>query len=138
MTKKTDLIVVDSDGELIVAANGRISSDNRQLVKLVKKAVADRRLVQIVSPNGSRVRASLDQEDLIGITAALFAANPGRTKILEAPATVNEWVAEESNRTGGGCLKSPSVSEDFQVPDLNDSNNPYSLRDMFISKRKAF
>lgn len=136
MTKKTDLIVVDSNGELIVAANGKISSDNRQLVKLVKQAVKERRPVQLVSPNGSQVRASLNPEDLIGITAALFSANPGRTTILEAPPKVTEWVAEESNRTGGGCLKSPSVSEDFQVPDLNDSSNPYSIRDMFLSNGK--
>ena len=53
MTKKTDLIVVDADGELIVAANGHVSSDNRELVKLVKQAAKNGRAVQIVAPAGS-------------------------------------------------------------------------------------
>lgn len=137
MTKKTDIIVVDADGELIVAANGQISSDNRQLVKRVQRAAETGRLVQLVSPVGSRVRASLDPTDLLGITAALFAARPGRTTILEAPPEVMDWVAEESAGNEGGCFNAPSVAEDFEVPDLNDESNPYSIRDMFLPKRKS-
>lgn len=136
MTKKTDLIVVDSDGELIVAANGHVSSDNRKLVKLVKEAAKNRRAVRIVFPAGTRVRASLDPADLLGITAALFAAKPGRTILLQAPVEVTEWVAAESARTGGGCLSFSSVSGDFEMPDLTDETQPYSIRDMFKSKGK--
>lgn len=137
MTKKTVLIVVDSDGELIVSANGQISSDNRELVKRVKQAAEIRRRVQLVAPFGNKVTASLEPDNLLGLTAALFAANPGRTTLIEAPEEVTEWIAKESEAQAGGCRKlPPSSMEDFKVPDLHDSNNPYAIRDMLDERRR--
>jgi hypothetical protein len=108
MTKKTNLIVVDADGELIIAANGQISSDNRELVKRVKNAWFP---IQLIQPFGTVVRPSRDPENLVGLTAALFSAKPGRTRLLEAPDEVWEWMKEEYTKKGGGCLPNASSIE---------------------------
>jgi hypothetical protein len=121
MTKKTkesvQMIVVDADGTIITAANGLVSSDNPELVKAVKRAVSFRRRIQIVQPSGSEIRANLDPKDLIGITAALFSAKPGRTRLLEAPAEVKEWFKLERADFGGGCLPLTSYPEDSKATD---------------------
>lgn len=108
MTNKINMIVVDADGEIITAANGHVSSDNPELVKIVKRSVFLPWSVQLVSPFGRRVRPSLDPENLIGITAALFSARPGRTKLLEAPPEVMEWFRDELSKRGGGCIPNNS------------------------------
>lgn len=105
MTKKNTnsvkVIVVDADGEIITAANGRISSDNPALTKIVKELAEIGMEVQLVQPFGNYVRASLDPNNLIGITAALFSAKPGRTRLLEAPDEVWDWWNSESS--AGTC-----------------------------------
>lgn len=121
MTKKPKeiitMIVVDADGEIITAANGHVSSDNRELVKLVKRSVFLPWTVQLVSPFGRRIRPSLDPEDLIGITAALFSARPGRTRLLSAPPEVMDWFKEEHTRRRGSGVVNP---KDFKHRDLED------------------
>lgn len=117
MTKKINLIVVDADGEIITAANGHVSSDNPELVKLVKRSVFLPWSVQLVRPFGRWVRPSLDPENLIGITAALFSAKPGRTQLLEAPSEVMEWFQEEHSR------------RDYCVPFVGSSTKSFRLRD---------
>jgi hypothetical protein len=96
MTKYvTKLIIVDADGDIVTAANGAISSDNRELVRIIKREVNLGTLAQLIPPFGRTVQASLDPNDLVGITAALFTARPGRTKLLEAPPEVWEWLEED-------------------------------------------
>lgn len=97
MTKKyvTQLIVVDADGDIITSANGAISSDNRELVRIIKREVNLGTLSQLIPPFGRTVQASLDPDNLVGLTAALFTARPGRTKLLEAPPEVWEWMEED-------------------------------------------
>lgn len=107
MTTKTkkiiQLIVVDADGEIITAANGLVSSDNRELVRLVKREAELGTEVQMVAPFGERVRANLeDPQDALGITAALFSARPGRTRLLEAPGEVWAWFNDEASHDGEG------------------------------------
>lgn len=101
MTKPTDLIVVDADGEIITAANGKISSDNPELVKMVKDAFLP---LQLISPHGVKVQPSLNPENLLGLTAALFSARPGRTLLLTAPTEVLEWFKDEQRKNDGGCV----------------------------------
>jgi hypothetical protein len=102
-TKITQLIVVDADGEIITAANGLVSSDNRELVRLVKREAELGTPVQMVAPFGEWVRANLeDPQNALGITAALFSARPGRTRLLEAPGEVWEWFNDEDSHDGEG------------------------------------
>jgi hypothetical protein len=99
------MIVVDADGEIITAANGHVSSDNPELVKKVKEAgYFGFPSIRFFEPSGTDVSPSLDPNDLIGITAALFSAKPGRTILLEAPAEVQEWLEEERAKLGGSCV----------------------------------
>lgn len=115
-TKIIKLIVVDADGEIITAANGLVSSDNRELVRLVKKEAKISTPVQLVAPFGRTVYANLDPEDLVGITAALFSARPGRTRLLEAPAEVWEWLEEDLEN-----------GEEESFPDVNSSEEAKAL-----------
>lgn len=105
MTKKNKeiitMIVVDADGEIITAANGHVSSENPELVKKVKNAWLS---IRLIYPFGTRVTPSLrDPENLLGITAALFSARLGRTRLLEAPAEVWEWMRND-HELRGGCI----------------------------------
>lgn len=97
MTKKyvTQLIVVDADGDIVTSANGAISSENRELVRIIKREANLGTLAQLIPPFGRTVQASLDPDNLVGLTAALFTARPGRTKLLEAPPEVWEWLEED-------------------------------------------
>lgn len=115
-TKKiTQLIVVDADGEIITAANGLVSSDNRELVRLVKTEAELGTEVQMVAPFGERVRANLeDPQDVLGITAALFSARPGRTRLLEAPGEVWDWFNDEESHDGEG----DSIGDAYTVEEL--------------------
>lgn len=99
--KKMTMIIVDSDGEIISAADGHVSSDNKELVKMVKRSAALGSLIQLVPPFGTLVAAGLDDpENNLAITAALFSAKPGRTFLLEAPADVKDWIEADSDETG--------------------------------------
>ena len=115
MAKKyvTKLIVVDADGDIVTASNGLVSSDNRELVRTIKREALLGTPARLVPPFGREVNASLDPENLIGITAALFTARPGRTKLLEAPAEVWEWLEEdmEDNAEGDSFGDAYSVEE---------------------------
>ena len=103
MAKKytTKLIVVDADGEIVTCADGLISSDNRELVRLIKREANLGTYVQLVPPFGRQVQASLDSENLVGLTAALFSVRPGRTTLLEAPAEVWDWLEEDMEEAEG-------------------------------------
>lgn len=103
MKKIVQLIVVDADGEIITATNGLVSSDNRELVRLVKQGAELGTPVQMIAPFGEHVRANLeDPQDALGITAALFSARPGRTRLLEAPGEVWEWFNDADSHDGEG------------------------------------
>lgn len=113
--KITQLIVVDADGEIITAANGLVSSDNRELVKAVKTEAELGTEIQMIAPFGERVRANLeDPADLLGITAALFSARPGRTRLLEAPGEVWEWFNDADKHDGEG----DSIGDAYTVEEL--------------------
>lgn len=101
MKKIVEMIVVDADGEIITAANGLVSSDNPELVRLVKHAAKSEFPIQLIAPFGRTVAPNLNPTDLVGVTAALFAARPGRTKLLEAPAEVWNWLDEEAGNSEG-------------------------------------
>jgi hypothetical protein len=114
-TKITQLIVVDADGEIITAANGLVSSDNRELVRIVKREAELGTPVQMVAPFGEWVRANLeDPQDALGITAALFSARPGRTRLLEAPGEVWEWFNNDESHDGEG----DSFDDAYSVEEL--------------------
>lgn len=131
MTKKyvTQLIVVDADGEIITAANGQVSSNNRNLIKTIKREVLLGAKVQLVFPFGRQVQASLDPTDLVGLTAALFSARPGRTKLLEAPAEVWEWMREDMEDSEGDSFP--------DVLTLEESQTMFSETENFHSSDKA-
>jgi hypothetical protein len=114
------VIVVDSDGDIITSANGQLSSDNRELVSIIKREVLLRSKVQLVAPFGQKIRANLDPEDLLGNTAALFSARPGRTRLLEAPPEVWAWLKQETITKS--CTGNTSSGKDFQFKDMTDSD----------------
>lgn len=101
-----DSIVVDSDGEILVSVNGELGGPQK-LVNIAKRNVSLMREVQLVEPFGSRVTASLDPLNPLGITAALMSVKPGRSRILDAPSEVKSWIANEY--------------ENFSEPDTSDS-----------------
>lgn len=112
MTKKyvTQLIVVDSDGDIVTSANGAISSDNLELIRMIRREVYKGTLIRLVPPFGRTVEPSLNRDNLLGLTAALFSARPGRTRLLEAPPEVWEWMAEDMEDNEGD-----SFGEAFSV-----------------------
>lgn len=116
MTKNiVKMIVVDADGEIITAANGLVSSDNPQLVKEVKRRAMLGTYVRFVEPYGREVQASLaDPSDSVKVAAALFAARPGRTKLLAAPDEVMAWISEDFN------AMEPASFEDDITPEQLD------------------
>lgn len=127
------LIVVDADGDIITAANGQLSSDNPELVRIVKREALFRRKVQLVAPFGKKIRANLNPEDIMGVTAALFSARPGRTRLLEAPTEVWDWFKEEHSAavcTGSGSEPS---DKDFKFKEMTDSDTG-TLLSYFESK----
>lgn len=113
MKKIVEMIVVDADGEIITAAHGLVSSDNPELVRLVKRAAKFGFPVQLVAPFGRTVKPSLEPTDPVGITAALFAARPGRTKLLEAPAAVWGWLEEEEENSEGRSFGTAMSVEEY-------------------------
>lgn len=96
MKRKPPLLIlaVDSDGELLTSAGTHISGSH-QLVKKAKQAAMLGTLIQFVQPFGEYVEAKLDETEPLQILAALYAANPGRTTLLEAPEEVYDWLAEQ-------------------------------------------
>jgi hypothetical protein len=86
----------------VTASNGLVSSDNRELVRIIKREALLGTPARLIPPFGKEVNASLDPENLIGITAALFTARPGRTKLLEAPAEVWDWLEEDMEENAEG------------------------------------
>lgn len=109
------LIVVDADGDIITAANGQISSDNRELIQIIKREVSLGTRTQLIPPFGSLIRASLDPDDLIGLTAALFSARPGRTKLLEAPAEVWRLLEVEIESSEGESFGEAFTEEESRA-----------------------
>jgi hypothetical protein len=130
------LIVVDADGDIVTAANGQVSSDNRSLVRIIKKEALFRTKVQLVAPFGQKVRATLNPDDLMGITAALFSARPGRTRLLEAPAEVWEWFKAEkiSASCSGHTSSINSPDKDLPLRETTDEEID-TLLDYFGSSK---
>lgn len=131
MTKKyvTKLIVVDADGELITSANGLISSDNRDLVRTIKREVLLGTRTQLIPPFGRQVETSLDPNNLVGLTAALFSAKPGRTNLLEAPSEVWEWLQEDMEDSEGDSFA--------DVTSLEESRAMFESAENFQTTDKA-
>jgi hypothetical protein len=123
INESMQLIVVDADGVIITYANGVITSDNPEFVKKVIEAgYYGFPPIRFFEPSGRYVNPNLDPHDLIGITAALFSARPGRTILLEAPAEVKEWFAEErANRSG--CIPESPSSEELTVEEWQTKMN---------------
>lgn len=99
MTKPTLVIAVDSDGELLTVAN-TVVKGSKELVNRVKKAVALEQKVKFTEPYGETVTASLNIEKPLEVLAALWAANPGRSSLLEAPEEVVEWLLDDELNNG--------------------------------------
>lgn len=93
------IIVVDSDGEILVSTNGELGGPIK-LVNIAKKNAAIMREVRLVEPFGRMIRADLDPENPLGIVAALMSVNPGRSRILECPSEVSTWLAEDTEMYG--------------------------------------
>lgn len=97
---KYNSIVVDSDGELLVWTDGSLSGSH-ELKKKVKRASDLEKPVNLIY-GVEDVVASLDNiEDYLAVTAAMFAASPGRTRLLEAPKSVMEWFDEKLSGEDG-------------------------------------
>lgn len=79
-----DSIVVAIDTELLVWTDGHLSG-NKTLVSTSKLASLVGLEVQLYVGGPTYVADLNDQADLMNVVAALFAAGPGRAKLLEAP-----------------------------------------------------
>lgn len=93
------VIVVDSDGEILVSTNGELGGP-LSLVKKAKQNAAIMKEVRLIEPFGRMVTADLNPENPLGIVAALMSVNPGRSRILECPSEVSSWLAEDSELYG--------------------------------------
>lgn len=106
MTYPTKLIVVDADGELLSCSNGHISGSTELRRKAEIASLIGAR-VTLQAPFGEEVMADLtDPTNSLGIVAALFAAKPGRSRILTAPPEVWEWLDADAE------LNHEPISED--------------------------
>lgn len=107
MTISDSKLVVRSGDEIIVCVGspGRysIQSDNPELVKEVKKHLSDRSAVPLL-PNRLNLRFVADESSYIGILAAMFAPNPGRSLLLVAPDSLLFELREYSNKGIGFIL----------------------------------
>jgi hypothetical protein len=108
-------IVVDSDGDIIRYLDGDISCDNPEILEHLEKGFF-LFPVRFVMPFGTLVLPSLyDSQNIVRIAAALMSANPGRSRVLEAPSEFWEWFDEEYARYGGGCGTRASSSKDITL-----------------------
>ena len=80
----TERIAVDADGELLTWIDGELNGELTRLENVRRAAELGLRVPYTVT--GPVVIASLSNPK--GAAAALLAAAPGRTRILEAPASV--------------------------------------------------
>jgi hypothetical protein len=90
MTKPVQMIVVDSDGEILTAANGQLSGEYAR-IQSIKRNLLLADPVEMFAPYGDAVVPELDVQNPIAIVAALFSAAPGRTSLLDAPGEVWDW-----------------------------------------------
>lgn len=89
-------IIVNSDGELIVSVNGRIRTTPELLTK-IRNASLLSTPIQFIIPYGNYYHADITKpiENEMGLLAALFAPNPGRTDLVTAPASILNKLDEE-------------------------------------------
>lgn len=99
MAKLTQIIVVDSDGEILTAADGQVGGSSGR-VFMVKRNNLLGTPIRLTEPYGEPVRSELNIRNPIGIVAALFSAKPGRSKLLEAPPEVWDWIDSDIEKYG--------------------------------------
>lgn len=107
MRKVSKSIVVDSDGVIITYTDGKMSSNNPEILERLENAFFFRR-VRFVMPFGTEVRPSRDPENIVGIAALMMSVRPGRSSVLEAPPEFWKWFDAEYASFGGGCIPSTS------------------------------
>lgn len=84
-------IAVDSDGELLVLVDGKLSGP-AELVKAVKLNSLVREGVRLLEPHGEFFSADVNSENPFEALAALISVNPGRSSVLAAPSEVVEYL----------------------------------------------
>lgn len=87
---KHNVFVVDADGVLLVSVNGVLSCDDKTILDRVRVASDGRHMVK-VAPWGKGIEANLDGEPM-NVLAALMSAKNGRSRVLEAPVTVMNFL----------------------------------------------
>lgn len=92
-------IVVDVDGVLMVATNGQLGG-NQKYANIAKRNSNIMKEVRLVEPYGDLVTADLDPENPLGITAAMMSIKPGRSRVLDAPRSVLDWLIEQDELYG--------------------------------------
>lgn len=97
---KYNSIVVDADGEVLVWTDGSLSGPH-ELKKRVKRASDLEKSVNLIYGVEDVTASLTDKKDYLAVTAALFAAAPGRTRLLEAPESVTTWFDEKSENKEG-------------------------------------
>lgn len=130
INREIKMIVVDADGVIVTAANGLVSSDDRELVRAIKRESLLMTPVQFVAPYGEWVQANLDDpNDSVSIAAALFSVRPGRTRLLEAPAEVWEWLDNDDNKSQREPESFPDVTTREELRQLRESAESFAVSD---------
>lgn len=95
-------IVVDSDGILFMSVDGVLTCTDQKVIARARKHSTLNTLVRLYDPFGEQVKADLTdyENNKIGFVAAMIAANPGRSLILEAPADIMEWLEKDQEEHG--------------------------------------
>lgn len=92
MTKYSETIVVDSDGEILSYTNGLLSGPAK-LINIAKRNSRARLPVQLIPPFGETFEANLeDPNERLNVLAAMFSVNPGRSRVLEAPDEIETYI----------------------------------------------
>lgn len=84
-------LVVDSDGELLIWTQGKISGSHSS-VKTIKQWCRLGREVNITPFTDSVPCVWDDEDDIFGALAALFSLSPGKTRVLFAPQFVLDYL----------------------------------------------
>lgn len=89
-------IAVDSDGELLVSVDGKLTGP-AEYVKKAKRNSILREPVRLVYPHGEFFESNLEDGEAFGEVAALMSVNPGRSRVLTAPPEVMDYLAGDDS-----------------------------------------
>lgn len=85
-------IVLDNDGVMVMSVDGKLTCDDKQLLKRIRENSVLNVPVKLYQPFGEEVLADLTDYagNKLGFFAAMMSVNTGRINVLEVPDDLKE------------------------------------------------